>query len=263
MLKKSNDRPAIFANTADRGSEGKRAFDDKEWLRPWADCEPCSPTPGKDYTELVLIVDKSGSMCGMEDDTIGGINALLKKHREGGVPTLVTLVLFDHEVQVLANRRSIDQVPCLTDASYQPGGCTALLDAVGTSISHMRQVQACQPAGYEAANLVFVITTDGLENASSHYGYSQVKSMIGAVEEEGWTFMFLGANMDAAAEAGRLGIDAQSAASYVCDAGGNAIMYDAVCKATMDMSAAPRRQARAARSAGWKESIEQDFAKRG
>ena len=240
-----------------------QGFREREWLDPWSRCEPCGSSPSADYTELVLIVDKSGSMCGMEDDTIGGINALLAKHRESGVPTLVTVVLFDHHVRVLANRRSIDQVPQLTADSYEPGGCTALLDAVGTSISHMRQVQACQPKGFEAANLIFVITTDGFENSSSHYTYAQVKSMIGAVEEEGWTFMFLGANMDAAQEAARIGIDAQSAASYVCDAAGSAIMFDAVSTATVQMSSAPRRQAREARAAEWKDQIERDHAARG
>ncbi|MDO4502094.1 MAG: vWA domain-containing protein [Coriobacteriia bacterium] len=231
---------------------------------PWAACPAASPSPAQDYTELVLIVDKSGSMAGMESDTIGGINALLHKHRKGGVPTLVTVVLFDHEAQVLVNRQDIAQAADLTEDDYQPGGCTALLDAVGGAISHVRQVQGYQPAGFQAANLIFVITTDGYENASRTYDYDQVKRLISATEEEGWSYLFLGANIDAAEEAGKIGIGAEYAANYVPDAAGSAVMYEAVCAATADMSAAPRRAARMALAgSSWRDSVDRDHAARG
>lgn len=211
-------------------------------------------------TELVFIVDESGSMFGMETDTVGGINAVLEANRKLDGRVTVSTVTFNTSTKVLHDREKIAQVAPLTTADYQPSGCTALLDAVGGSIRHIERVQKYMPAEYKANKVIFVITTDGMENSSRKYAYSDVKRMIEAKTEEGWEFLFLAANIDSAAEAERLGIAPDRACDYVCDTAGNAAMYESVAQATCSM----RMAAPSARPDGsWKAKIFKDRAKRG
>ena len=213
----------------------------------------------KGLTELVFIVDRSGSMGGLESDTIGGINATLAKNRQLDGEANVSIVLFDTQFDTIVDRKPLAEVANLTEKDYQVRGCTALLDALGTTIEHIKQVQGYMPDEYKAEKVIFVITTDGLENASSRYSYADVKRAIDERTEEGWEFIFLGANIDAVGEAGRLGIRADRAATYVADSYGSTVMYDAVADATCCMRQAP---AAAPIGGGWKRAIERDTAKR-
>ena len=186
-----------------------------------------------DLTELVFILDKSGSMADLASDTIGGYNSLLKQNRHAPGEALVSTVLFDHRVEILHDRVPIDQVKPLGEKDYVPSGCTALLDAVGGAIRYHERVQRILPEEYRPAHTLFCITTDGLENASKRYTYPQVKHMIEAARERGWEFMFLGANIDVAAEAGRLGIDVECAAPFAATSEGCAAAFDEMCRATV------------------------------
>ncbi len=186
----------------------------------------------KDLTELVFILDKSGSMADLVKDTVGGYNSLLKQNREAPGEALVSTVLFDHRVEVLHDRVPIDQVKPLTEKDYVPSGCTALLDAVGGAIRYHERVQKILPEEYRPEHTLFCITTDGLENASKRYGYAQVKRMIEAGRERGWEFLFLGANIDVAAEAGRLGIDEDCAVEFSATSDGCAAAFDEMCLAS-------------------------------
>ncbi len=183
----------------------------------------------KNLTELVFILDKSGSMADLAADTIGGFNSLLRQNREAPDEALVSTVLFDQRVKVLHDRVPINEVRPLTEKDYVPGGCTALLDAVGGAIRYHENVQKILPEEYRPEHTLFCITTDGLENASKRYGYTQVKHMIEAGRERGWEFLFLGANIDVAAEAGRLGIDEDCAVEFEPTAGGCAAAFDEMC----------------------------------
>lgn len=213
----------------------------------------------KGLTELVFVVDRSGSMGGLESDTIGGINATLARNRQVDGEANVSIVLFDTTFDTIVDRKPLAEVANLTEKDYQVRGCTALLDALGTTIAHIEQVQGYMPDEYKAEKVIFVITTDGLENASSRYSYADIKRAIDARTEAGWEFIFLGANIDAVGEAGRLGISADRAATYVADSMGSTIMYDAVAEATCCMRTAP---AAAPMGGGWKRAIERDTAKR-
>ena len=212
-------------------------------------------------TELVFIVDRSGSMAGMESDTIGGVNAVLEKNRAVDGETLVSIVLFDHETKVLIDRVPIQKVPKLTAKDYQVRGCTALLDAVGGSVQFIDKIQRYLPDEIRPSKTIFVITTDGYENASRRFTYQAVKRLIEARTEDGWEFLFLGANIDAAAEASRIGIAADRAETFVNDREGNRAMYDAVAGATFAMNSAPRSAPRMGSS--WKGAIFRDRARRG
>ena len=216
----------------------------------------------KGLVELVFIVDRSGSMAGLEDDTIGGLNATLQKHRAAGGETVVSTVLFDNEMEVLHDRLPIAEVTPLTRNEYWVRGCTALLDAVGRSVRHISRVHGYLPDDFRPEQTIFVITTDGMENASTEYTYQQVKRLISEKSETGWEFLFLGANIDAAAEAQRIGIEADRAATYVADGAGTATMFSAMCDETVlmrDSAAVPCSRPRNA----WKKSIERDTASRG
>ena len=183
-------------------------------------------------TELVFILDRSGSMSGLEDDTIGGFNAMIEKQRKEEGEVLVSTVLFDSHSEVIHDRVPLDKVPKLTDREYHVRGCTALLDAVGGAIHHIGNVHKYARPEDRPEKTLFVITTDGMENASRRYNYDKVKTMIHRQQEQyGWEFLFLGANIDAAKEAGRFGIDADHAADYVCDSAGTALNYEAISDA--------------------------------
>ena len=172
-------------------------------------------------TELVFILDRSGSMSGLESDTIGGFNGMLRRQREESADILVSTVLFDDEVEVIHDRASIGDVPPLTEREYFTRGCTALLDAIGDSIHHIRNIHKYAREEDRPVRTMFVITTDGLENASVRHTPEKVKKLIEHQEKKhGWEFVFLGASMDAVAVAGDLGIRRENSVEFACDAGG-------------------------------------------
>ncbi|MCI6958153.1 MAG: hypothetical protein SPI15_03495 [Candidatus Faecousia sp.] len=208
----------------------------------------------KNLTELVFILDRSGSMAGLEQDTIGGFNAMIEKQRKEPGQALISTVLFDNETQVIHDRLPLDRVPALTEKEYYVRGCTALLDAVGGAIHHIGNVHKYAREEDVPERTLFVITTDGLENASRRYTYEKVKAMIeGQKARYGWEFLFLGANIDAAREAARFGISADRAANYHADSAGTEVIYEAVSEAVCQVrSCAPL-------AADWKERIDEDF----
>ena len=171
-------------------------------------------------TELVFILDRSGSMAGLESDTIGGFNGMLTQHRSEGGDVLVSTVLFDHENEVIHDRVRIADVPALTSKEYYTRGCTALLDAMGDAIHHIKNVHKYARPEDRPARTMFIITTDGMENSSTRYTADQVRAMVKQQEEAGWAFVFLGANIDAVQVAGGLGIRPEFAAEFACDAAG-------------------------------------------
>lgn len=211
----------------------------------------------KNKTELVFIVDRSGSMHGLEADTIGGLNATLDKNREVPGEVLVSIVLFDDSSEVLLDRKLLDEVAPLTRSDYQVGGCTALLDATGDAIRYHRRVQRILPEEHRAEHIVFVIITDGMENASTHCDYDEVKRLIGQQTEAGWEFLFLGANIDAAAEASRIGIAEDRASQYKADGAGSRAAYKAVARAQLETRVLGEP------SADWAAAPMADVARRG
>ena len=174
----------------------------------------------KGLTELVFILDRSGSMGGLESDTIGGFNGMLIKQKKEEGEANVTTVLFDDEIEVIHDRFPVDVVKPLTDEDYYVRGCTALLDAVGSTVKKVANIQKRLPKEMKAEKIIFVITTDGMENASQEYSYKMVKEMIEKQQKKGWQFIFMGANIDAAKEAENLGIRASHAATYRNDSKG-------------------------------------------
>ena len=213
----------------------------------------------KNLTELVFILDRSGSMAGLEADTIGGFNAMLEKQKRQPGEAYVSTVLFDNDCEVIHDRLPLDRVPALTEREYYVRGCTALLDAVGGAIHHIGNVHRYAREEDRPEKTLFVITTDGMENASRRYSYDKVRAMIERQKEKyGWEFLFLGANIDAAKEAARFGIGADRAANYHADRKGTGVIYEAISEAVCQM-----RNCSAPLSADWKESVERDYAERG
>lgn len=213
----------------------------------------------KNLTELVFILDRSGSMAGLEDDTIGGFNAMLEKQKQEPGEALVSTVLFDNESCVIHDRVDIQKVSPLTRKEYYVRGCTALLDAVGGAIHHIGNVHKYAREEDRPEKTLFVITTDGMENASRKYTYDRLKTMIERQKEQyGWEFIFLGANIDAAKEAARFGIHADHAANYHADSKGTNVIYETVNDAVCSV-----RRCSAPLAAGWKKRIDEDYKKRG
>ena len=208
----------------------------------------------KNLTELVFILDRSGSMAGLEGDTIGGFNAMLQKQRGEPGEAVISTVLFDNETEVIHDRIPLDRVPRLTEKEYYVRGCTALLDAVGGAIHHIGNVHKYAREEDRPEKTLFVITTDGMENASRRYTYDKVKAMIERQREKyGWEFLFLGANIDAAREAARFGIRADCAADYHADSIGTEAVYESVCEAVCQVRRATPLKA------SWKQRIDADF----
>lgn len=209
----------------------------------------------KNLTELVFILDRSGSMAGLEKDTIGGFNAMIEKQKREPGKALFSTVLFDNETQVIHDRIPLNTVPALTQKEYYVRGCTALLDAVGGAIHHIGNIHKYAREEDIPEKTLFVITTDGLENASRRYTYEKVKAMIQRQQEKyGWEFLFLGANIDAAREAARFGIRADRAANYHADSVGTEVIYEAVNEAVCQV-----RSSAAPLGADWKQKIDADF----
>ena len=181
----------------------------------------------KGLTELVMILDRSGSMRGLEADTIGGFNSLTEKQKREEGEAYVSVVLFDDKMEVVYDRVDIQKVEPMTEKQYYVRGCTALLDAVGRAIHHIGTIHRYARREDVPEKTIFIITTDGMENASREYSYDQVRRMIERQKEQyQWEFLFLGANIDAVREAGRFGINAQHAVNYEHDGQGTRLNYD-------------------------------------
>jgi uncharacterized protein YegL len=186
----------------------------------------------KNLTELVFILDRSGSMAGLEKDTIGGFNAMIEKQRAEEGEAFISTVLFDNVSEVIHDRVKLADLPKLTEKEYYVRGCTALLDALGGAIHHIGNIHKYAREEDVPEKTIFVIITDGMENASRRYSFDKVRHMIERQQERyRWEFIFLGANIDAVAEAGRFGIHASRAANYVHDSAGTMLNFDVLSDA--------------------------------
>ena len=198
-------------------------------------------------------------MAGLEDDTIGGFNAMIEKQKREAGEALVSTVLFDNDCEVIHDRVDIQRIEPMTRKEYYVRGCTALLDAVGGAIHHIGNVHKYAREEDRPEKTLFVITTDGMENASRKYSYDRLKAMIDRQKDKyGWEFLFLGANIDAAKEAARFGIDANRAANYHADREGTNVIYETVSEAITHV-----RCCAAPLSADWKQRVDEDYKKRG
>ena len=211
----------------------------------------------KNLTEIVFILDRSGSMGGLESDTIGGFNSMLAKQRKEAGKALISTVLFDSACEVLHDRVPVQNVEPLTDRDYSVRGTTALLDALGGAIRHIGNVHKYARAEDVPEHTLFVITTDGMENASRRYDGETVRRMIDRQKKKyGWEFLFLGANIDAVKTAGRLGIGADRAVNYHADHEGTRLNYEVLSAAVSTVRGS------APLSTDWKRLIDEDYASR-
>lgn len=211
----------------------------------------------KDLTELVFILDRSGSMSGLENDTIGGYNSMIMKQKKESGSANVTTVLFDHSYEVLHDRVNLRDLKPMTKEEYYVRGSTALLDAIGLTIEKMIRVARHTAEDKKAEHVMFVITTDGMENASQEFSYERVRRMIEHQKERyNWEFIFLGANMDAMATAERFGIHRDRSATYKADSRGTQLNYDVLSDAIS------RKRADLDIAGNWKERIEKDYKNR-
>lgn len=209
-------------------------------------------------TELVFILDCSGSMAGLEKDTVGGFNSMIARQKREAGEAVVSTVLFDSQSAVIHDRVPLPKVTPMTEKEYCPGGCTALLDAIGGAIHHIGNIHKYARREDVPEKTLFIITTDGYENASRRYDYETVRKMIECEKEQyGWEFLFLGANIDAAREAARFGIHADRAVNYKCDVEGTALNYEVIGDAVCSVRASKPL------SASWKARIDADVSKRG
>lgn len=212
----------------------------------------------KNLTELVFILDKSGSMAGLESDTVGGFNAMINKQKTQDGECIVSTVLFSGESRVLHDRVPLDKVRMLTEEDYTVGGCTALIDAIGGAIHHIGNVHKYARHEDVPEHTMFVITTDGCENASRRFTSDKVKKMIERQKSKyGWEFLFIGANIDAVETAANFGIDRERAVNYNADAKGTKAVYDAVSCAVGQVRASVPLCSK------WRKDIDDDFSKRG
>ena len=208
-------------------------------------------------TELVFILDRSGSMSGLEGDTIGGFNAMIEKQKKEPGEAFVSTVLFDDVSEVLHDRVPLGKVPKMTDKDYTVRGCTALIDAIGGAIRHIANIHRYARPEDVPARTMFVITTDGMENASRRYSSDEVKRMIEKEKSEyGWEFLFIGANIDAVETGRRFGIGRDRVANYMADSKGTDILYESVAEAVSQV-----RQC-APLAANWNSRMEEDVKKR-
>ena len=213
----------------------------------------------KGLTEIVFILDRSGSMSGLEKDTIGGFNSLIEKQKKEEGQCLVSTVLFDYDSDVIHDRVDIHKVNPLTEKEYFARGSTALLDAIGRAIHHIGNVHKYAREEDKPGKTLFVITTDGMENSSRQYTYSKVKQLVQRQKEKyGWEFMFLGANIDALETAESFGIDRDMAVDYKNDAAGTALNYQVLSDTIKSVRRAPHRVI----NRQWKCSIEEDYRNR-
>lgn len=208
-------------------------------------------------TELVFILDRSGSMSGLESDTIGGFNAMIQKQKKESGEVYVSTILFDNVSEVLHDRLKLKRIPKMTEKDYTVRGCTALVDAIGGAIRHIGNIHKYARPEDVPAHTMFIITTDGMENASTHYSSDEVKKMIERQKEKyGWEFLFIGANIDAVETAAQFGIDHNRAVNYNADHKGTQVLYEALSAPISAM------RANAAISDDWSQSIEEDYHNR-
>ena len=209
-------------------------------------------------TELVFILDRSGSMSGLESDTVGGFNSMIEKQKKEDGECYVSTVLFDNVSEVLHDRVRLSEIRPMTDREYTVRGCTALLDAIGGAIYHIGNIHKYARPEDVPEHTMFIITTDGLENASHRYDSEQVKRMIERQKEKyGWEFLFIGANIDAVKTARSYGIDEDRAVNYNADSKGTGILYESVaCAVSNVRKCAPLDKS-------WRKDIDEDYRKRG
>lgn len=210
----------------------------------------------KNLTEVVFILDKSGSMSGLESDTIGGFNSMISKQKKEKGEALISTVLFSDNSRVIHDRKNVKEIKKMTSKEYSVGGCTALLDAIGDAIHHIKNIHKYIREEDVPENTLFVITTDGLENASHKYDYKQIKKMINKQKELGWEFMFLGANIDALETADNLGINREMAVNYNNDSKGTALNYETICESISELRSV------GSISKNWNKKINNDYNKR-
>ncbi len=211
----------------------------------------------KDLTELIFILDRSGSMEGLESDTIGGYNAMLKEQKENEGDAVITTVLFDDEIELLHDRMDIKGIRPITEKEYFVRGTTALLDAMGIAMQKIINVQRNTTDELKAEKVLFIITTDGQENASREYGYGQIKAMIEKQKRDyNWEFISLGANIDAAKEAAKSGVAEDRVAQFHNDAAGIEMNYASVSEAITELRSSKSM------SSSWKKAIDEDYKKR-
>ncbi len=209
-------------------------------------------------TEIVFIIDRSGSMAGLEEDTIGGFNAMVEKQKKEPGEALLSAVLFSDHGSVIYDRVDIRKVEPMTDQQYQVGGCTALLDAIGRAVHHIGNVHKYAREEDRPGKTIFVITTDGMENASREYTYEKVRRMVKDEQEKfGWEFLFLGADMDAISAARSFGIRSDRAVRYERDRRGTELNYEVLSRTVSEFRAGKEI------IPGWSAPIEEDFKKRG
>ena len=212
----------------------------------------------KNLTEIVFILDRSGSMAGLEADTIGGFNAMVEKQKKEPGEAFLSAVLFNHESTVIYDRVDIRRVEPMTDRQYCVGGSTALLDAIGGAVHHIANVHKYAREEDRPGKTVFVITTDGMENTSRRYSYPEVQRMVKHEQEKyGWEFLFLGANMDAIAAARSFGIREDRAVRYACDSAGTSLNFAVTAQAISGL-----RKGKGI-DADWSAPIAVDYEKRG
>ena len=212
----------------------------------------------QNLTELVFLLDRSGSMAGLEGDTIGGFNAMVEKQRRAPGQALLSAVLFSDQSTVIYDRADLRKVEPLTERQYSVGGCTALLDAIGGAVRHIANVHKYAREEDRPGKTIFVITTDGMENASRRYTYDDVKKMVEHEREKyGWEFLFLGANMDAITAARSFGIRPDRAVRYACDSAGTELNFRVVGETIA------RARCGASISSDWSAPIREDYSRRG
>ncbi|MBR1442996.1 MAG: VWA domain-containing protein [Firmicutes bacterium] len=222
-------------------------------------------TTEKNVTEIVYILDRSGSMGGLESDTVGGFNSMMEKQKKIGESAFVSTILFDDEFEVLHNRLPIEKIEKMTDEQYFVRGCTALLDAIGRSIEHISDIHSNMDENERPNKTIFVITTDGMENSSKMYSYDKIKEMIKRQQKKyDWEFIFIGANIDSVAEADRIGIKKERAVNYVSDNIGTSTLYAGISKAVCSFMSAPSfgKASECLDRSGWNEEINEDFISR-
>lgn len=205
-------------------------------------------------TELVFVIDKSGSMSGLENETIKGFNELLNKQKKQKDKALITTILFNTTMQFINERKDINEVKEITLNDYRVGGCTALLDAIGNAINYILNNQINDKEN-EYNNMV-VIITDGLENSSLEFSYEKINSLINKKQKEDWQFIFLGANIDVIKEANKMGIASDNAVSYNNDEKGVKLNYEAISLAISDVRSNKKL------SKKWRSEIDDDYKKR-
>ena len=211
----------------------------------------------KNLTEIIFILDRSGSMSGLEADTIGGFNSMIEKQKKADGEAMISTVLFDNVSEVIHDRVSVLDIQPMTDKDYTVRGCTALLDAIGGAIHHIGNIHKYARAEDVPEHTLFVITTDGMENASRHYNAERVKQMIERQKARyGWEFLFLGANIDAVETARHFGIGADRAVNYHSDSAGTQLNYEVLSEAICAVRGSVQL------GADWKKRIDEDFESR-